>query len=63
MELECEIYVGEAQLEQLSEFKYLGYVLDESGTDNVVLLEGGVWEKKCSCQVYDLMLRVCSLKV
>ena len=31
--LECEVCVDEMRLEHSSEFKYLGYVLDESGTD------------------------------
>ena len=31
--LECEVHVDEIRLERDSEFKYLGYVLDESGTD------------------------------
>ena len=31
--LECEIHVDGALLERVSEFKYLGCVLDESGTD------------------------------
>ena len=31
--LECKVYVDKTRLEQVSEFKYLGYVLDESGTD------------------------------
>ena len=30
--LECEVYVDEIRLEHVSEFKYLGCVLDESGT-------------------------------
>ena len=30
--LECEIRADEMRLEHLSEFKYLGCVLDESGT-------------------------------
>ena len=34
--LGCEIYVYGAQLEEVSEFKYLGYILDESGTDDVI---------------------------
>ena len=29
----CEIYVDKIRLEHVSEFKYLGGVLDESGTD------------------------------
>ena len=31
--MECEIRVDGALLEEVSEFKYYGYVLDESGTD------------------------------
>ena len=31
--LECEIYVDEIGLEHVSEFKYFGCVLDESGKD------------------------------
>ena len=31
--LECEIHVDGVRLEHVSEFKYLGYVLDEAGTD------------------------------
>ena len=31
--LECEVYIDGIRLEQGSEFKYLGCVLDESGTD------------------------------
>ena len=34
--MECKIYVDGMQLEHVSEFKYLGYVLDESGTDEAV---------------------------
>ena len=32
-ELECEIHVDGIRLEHVSEFKYLGCILDESGTD------------------------------
>ena len=32
-ELECEVHVEGIRLEHASEFKYLGCVLDESGTD------------------------------
>ena len=53
--LDCEVLVNEMRLEYVSEFKYLGCVLDESSTDEVaggrklqVLL--GPW----------LMLGVCS---
>ena len=31
--LECEVYVDGIRLEHVSEFKYLGCVLDKSGTD------------------------------
>ena len=32
-ELECEVHADGIRLEHVSEFKYLGCVLDESGTD------------------------------
>ena len=32
-ELECEVYVDGIHLDHVSEFKYLGCVLDESGTN------------------------------
>ena len=31
--LECEVYVDGIRLEHVSEFKYLGCILDESGAD------------------------------
>ena len=31
---QCEVMLDDEQLEQVSEFKYLGYVLDEKGTDD-----------------------------
>ena len=31
--LKCEVYVARIHLEHVSEFKYLGCVLDESGSD------------------------------
>ena len=31
--LECEVHVDGVRLEHVSKFKYLGYVLDEPGTD------------------------------
>ena len=31
--LECKVYVDGIRLEHVSEFKYLGWVLDEAGTD------------------------------
>ena len=35
-----EIHVNRALLEQVSEFKYLGYVLNESGTDDRKVASG-----------------------
>ena len=32
-ELECEVHLDGIRLEHVSEFKYLGYILGESGTD------------------------------
>ena len=34
-ELECEVHVQGIRLDHVSEFKYLGFVLDESGRDGV----------------------------
>ena len=31
--LECEVYVDRIRLERVSKFKYMGCVLDESGTN------------------------------
>ena len=31
--LECEVHIDGVHLEDVSEFKYLGCVLDEAGTD------------------------------
>ena len=31
--LECKVHVDGIRLEHVSEFKYLGCILDESGTD------------------------------
>ena len=33
--LECEVSADGVRLEHVSEFKYMGYVLDELGTDDV----------------------------
>ena len=32
-ELECEVHVDGIRIDHVSEFKYLGFILDESGTD------------------------------
>ena len=47
--LKCESHVSGMRLEHVSEFKYLGYDLDESGTDEAVLKESGEWEEGCRC--------------
>ena len=47
--LECEVCVNRIRLDVVSEFKYLGYVLDESGRDEAVLYEGGESEEGCGC--------------
>ena len=39
--MKCRVSVGEVRLDHVSEFKYLGCVLDESGTD----------EERCSRKV------------
>ena len=43
--LEYEVCVNWIRLKRFSEFKYLGCVFDESGTDK----EGGEWEEFCRC--------------
>ena len=44
--LECEVHIDGIHLEHISEFKYLGCVLNESGTDGA---EGGKWQEGCRC--------------
>ena len=44
--LECEVHVDVIRLEHVSEFKYLGCVLDKSGTDGA---EDDEWEEGCRC--------------
>ena len=36
--LECEVHIDRIRLEYVSEFKYLGCVLDESGTDGQIVV-------------------------
>ena len=31
--MKCEVHIDGVRLEHVSEFKYLGYVLDKAGTD------------------------------
>ena len=44
--LECEVNVDEIRLEYFSEFKYLGYVLDDSGIDRAECNRKVVSEKR-----------------
>ena len=57
--LECEVHVDRVRIEHVSEFKYLGCVLDESGTD------GAEYNRKVamgrSVAVAIRSLRICSL--
>ena len=44
--MECEIHVDEMQLGHVSEFKYLGCVLNESGTDEAECRrKAGSWRR------------------
>ena len=44
--LQCEVCVDGKRTEHVLEFKYLGFVLDESGTDEA---ECGEWEEGSRC--------------
>ena len=44
--LECEVYVDGICLEHVSKFKYLGCVLDESGTEDAECSKRVVSERK-----------------
>ena len=58
--LESEVCVDEMRLEHVSEFKYMGCVLNESDTDE----EGGEWEGELQLLLgLWLMLEVCSFSV
>ena len=60
--LECKVHVDRIRLEHVLEFKYLGCVLDESGTDE----ESGRWRVGGGLQVslgLWLMIGLCSLSV
>ena len=48
--LECEVHIYGIRLEHVSEFKYLGCVLNESGTDRAEYSRnGGKWEEGGRC--------------
>ena len=58
--LECEIHVGGTRLEQVSEFKYLWCVLDESGTEVAACRRKMAnWRKVAAPSCLCLMLEVC----
>ena len=62
--LECEVHVDGIRLEHVSEYKYLGCVLDESGTDGADVI--GRWRAGGEFQVPSgpwLMLGIYSLSV
>ena len=39
----CKVMLDGQQLEQMSEFKYLGYMVDEKGTDDAECSMKGRW--------------------
>ena len=53
--LECEVHVDRIRLEYVSEFKYLGYVLDESGTDGAKCSGKVASGRKVACTVRSLV--------
>ena len=60
--LKCEFYVDGIRLEYVSEFKYLGYVLDESSTDGGECSRKGASGRSIvSTLGPKLMLRICKL--
>ena len=62
--LECEVCVDRIRLEHVSEFKYFGFVLDESGTDDAERRRKVASEVKL--QVLSgpcLMVGICSLSL
>ena len=46
-ELECVVCMDGVRLEHVSEFKYLGCVLDELGTDEAKYSRKGDWKTLC----------------
>ena len=62
--LDCEMYVNEILLEPVSEFKYLGCVLDESDTDVAECSRKVVnrWRVDGAIR-FLVMLGICSLSV
>ena len=60
--LESEVCVGGIHLEHLTEFKFLQYVLDESGTDEAECSKKVVYGKRVAGAIR-LMLGVCSFSM
>ena len=46
--LECEVHADGIRFDHVSEFKYFGCVLNESGIDDAVSQEGGEWKESYS---------------
>ena len=53
--LECEVHVVGFRLEDVSEFKYLDCVMDESGTDGAECSRKLVSGKRVACAVKSLV--------
>src|SRR5678815_5285247 len=52
---QCEVMLNGEQLEQVSEFKYLGYVLDEKGTDDAECCRKVVNGRKVAGEIKSLV--------
>ena len=53
--LECGISIDGMDLEHVSEFKYLPYVLDESGTDEAECRRKSARERRVGCAIRSLV--------
>ena len=53
--LKCKIHVVGARLDQMSEFKYLGCVLDESSTDDAKCRRKVAGRRKVACAIRSLV--------
>ena len=61
--LECEVHVDGIHLEHVSEFKYLGCVLDKSGTDGAECCRKVVGGRRVAGAIRSLvMLGICSFE-
>src|SRR5678815_731101 len=52
---QCEVMLDGEQLEQVSEFDYLGYMLDEKGTDDAECSRKVVNDRKVACAIKSLV--------